>query len=248
LEALRLAGRRVAAVLVTTDKCYENPEDGLPRLEGDRLGGRDPYSSSKAAAEIAAAAYRQSFFGSPGAPQVATARAGNVIGGGDWAADRLLPDLARAFLGGQPAVIRRPEAVRPWQHVLEPLCGYLVLAERLAGGFDPGGGFASAWNFGPEPEDALTVAAVADLMAAAWEGRAAWEARPEPGAPFESGLLRLSVAKARESLGWRPRWRAAEAVRRAAAWYGASGRPGFEARGACLRDIKDYFDQGGEAS
>jgi CDP-glucose 4,6-dehydratase len=243
LEALRLAGRPAAAVLVTTDKCYENFEEVWGRRETDPLGGHDPYSASKAGAELAAAAWRRSFF--PGeflkehGVRVATARGGNVVGGGDWAADRLVPDLARAALAGRKALVRNPNSVRPWQHVLDCLAGYLLLAERLlAEPFAPR--WCSAWNFGPEAGDIWPVGRLADSFGAAWGPGAGWRDASEPGAPPETGFLSLCIDKARRDLGWRPRWSTAEAVERTAAWYKASARPGFQAAAACGRDVRDY--------
>ncbi len=209
LEAARQTGGVAACVCVTSDKCYENREWIWPYRETDPMGGHDPYSSSKGCAELVAAAYRSSFFPADAVPGgglgVATVRAGNVIGGGDWADDRLVPDLVRAFERGEAPVIRSPDAVRPWQHVLEALGGYLAIAERLAAGEAR---FADAWNFGPGDDDARPVAWIVERMRAAWGGDAA-APRPFGGAlpremPHEAGLLRLDSAKARAALGWRP--------------------------------------------
>ena len=191
LEAARRADGLRAVVVVTSDKCYENREWWWPYREDDALGGYDPYSSSKGCAELVTAAWRRSYFGGPASPAgVASARAGNVIGGGDWAEDRLVPDCMRAFGTSTPVVIRRPAAVRPWQHVLEPLAGYLLLAERLA----EGPGFAEAWNFGPSVDDARPVSWVVDRLVRFWGGDARWahdgseqphEAGPAPGRCLE---------------------------------------------------------------
>ena len=218
LEAARKVPGIQAIVVVTTDKCYENNESTRAYREEDRLGGADPYSASKACAELVAAACRSSFYaGQPGKAAVATARAGNVIGGGDWARDRLMPDCVRAFAAGEPVVLRHPAAVRPWQHVLEPLLGYLMLAEALAGA--KGADFASGWNFGPEPAGEGTVLQVASLAAKAW-GEAA-RIRPDPAASTfkESHILRLDSTKARQHLGWKPRWQLERAVGETARWY-----------------------------
>jgi CDP-glucose 4,6-dehydratase len=217
LDACRRAGSVKTIVSITTDKCYRN--DG--RAEGYRedapLGGHDPYSNSKACAELAAQAYRDSFLRDAGIG-LATARAGNVIGGGDYAEDRLVPDTARAFASGQPLEIRNPNATRPWQHVLEPLAGYLLLAERLHIDHDD---FATGWNFGPSPADVAPVGAVIDLFARHW-GKAS-EIVPQPGEhPHEAALLTLDSTAAYETLGWRPRLSLDEALEWSADWYRAA--------------------------
>ncbi len=216
LEAVRHTPSVEAVVVVTSDKCYENVE----RLEGyredDPLGGHDPYSASKAAAELITAAYRRSFFAAAG-PRVATVRAGNVIGGGDWAPDRLVPDAMRALGRGEPIRVRNAAAIRPWEHVLEPLGGYLRLAERLAGS----AAFAGAWNFGPHAADAVSVATLADLIVGQWDG-ARWESKPEGDAPPEAGLLRLDWSRARTRLGWQPGLTIKEAVELTVGWYRAA--------------------------
>ena len=222
LEAVRHTPSVEAVVIVTSDKCYENIERPEGYREDDPLGGHDPYSASKAAAELIAAAYRRSFFAA-GGPRVATVRAGNVIGGGDWAADRLVPDAMRALVQGEPIRVRNPLAVRPWEHVLEPLGGYLRLAERLTGGR----AFAGAWNFGPRDGDAVSVGTLADLIVGHWEG-AHWESTPETGAPHETGLLRLDWSKARRRLGWHPGLTLKEAVELTVAWYRAAAAPSSE--------------------
>lgn len=215
LEASRVSGEVQAIVNVTTDKCYENKEWLWPYRETDNLGGHDPYSSSKACAEIATAAYRKSFLADAGI-HVATARAGNVIGGGDWANDRLIPDFFRAIHRGEALRIRSPNAVRPWQHVLEPLAGYLLLAEKLLGSGD---GHADAWNFGPDLSDAKPVSWVVDHLCTRLQG-AKWaiEASPQP---HESRLLRLDSSKARSILNWAPRWPLHVALDRTVDWYQA---------------------------
>lgn len=217
LDACRRAGSVRTIVSVTTDKCYRN--DG--RAEGYRedapLGGHDPYSNSKACAEFAAQSYRDSFLRDAGIG-LATARAGNVIGGGDYAEDRLVPDAARAFSAGRPLAIRNPGATRPWQHVLEPLAGYLLLAERLHADREA---FARGWNFGPSPADVAPVGAVIDLFARFWDGGTGIVAQPGDH-PHEAATLTLDSTAAIERLGWRPRLGLDEALRWSADWYRAA--------------------------
>ena len=247
LEAARHLPSLRAAVVVTSDKCYENRETGAPFRETDPMGGFDPYSSSKGCAELAAAAYRRSFFppGGYGVKHhvlIATARAGNVIGGGDWAEDRLVPDLARAAADGRCVELRSPDAIRPWQHVFEPLAGYLMLGARLFAG---DAACSGAWNFGPDPrEGSLTVREAAALLARHWP-EVKFKAAPVPDAPHEAGLLRLDCAKARGELRWRPVWSAAEAFERTAVWYREyyrSGRVNTAADRECY--IKDAAARG----
>jgi CDP-glucose 4,6-dehydratase len=237
--ARRLEGLR-AVVIVSSDKCYQPDPGARGHREGDALGGADPYSSSKAAVELVVAAYRRSFFGGAGGAglAVASARAGNALGGGDWADDRLLPDLVRSFARGVPAFIRNPDAVRPFQHVLEPLSGYLVLAQRLHA---DGPAFAEAWNFGPRTEDVHPVRWVADRVAGYWGGGAAW--LPDRGPhPHESRALWLDSDKARTRLGWSPRWSLDVALTRSVAWYRAcrSNVTVEDVREATLADIDAY--------
>ena len=231
LEAARSASVR-AVLVVTTDKCYENREWVWPYREDEALGGHDPYSASKAAAELVTAAWRRSFLAASGVA-VASARAGNVVGGGDWAADRLVPDCIRAFLGGEQVRIRNPHATRPWQHVLDPLCGYLLLAERLLDGTD-----AEAWNFGPGPDEVGTVAEVVGMLAEAWGEGAGWVADAGPH-PHEAGLLAVDAAKARARLAWRPRLPLAAALRQTATWY-RRHRDGAAARQLIEDEIAAY--------
>jgi len=219
LEALRQLGQPCVVVNVTSDKCYENREWVWGYREDDSLGGHDPYSNSKACAELVTSAFRDSFFRVDAFAEhgvaVASARAGNVIGGGDWTRDQLIPDLMRAFVAGQPCLIRNPCAVRPWQFVLEPLRGYLMLAERLAE--DPGL-FASAWNFGPSEEDARPVSWIADELARSWGSLASW--RGDAGThPPEARYLRLDTSKTRASLGWQPLLPLERALAWTAEWY-----------------------------
>ncbi|WP_434632925.1 CDP-glucose 4,6-dehydratase [Chromobacterium sp. CV08] len=233
LEAVRQCPGVEAVVVVTTDKCYENHEWPWAYRESDALGGHDPYSSSKACAELVCASYRRSF--PEACAAVATARAGNVIGGGDWAADRLVPDLLRAFDEGRPLAIRSPDAVRPWQHVLEPLAGYLRLAERLASGQD---GAAAAWNFGPGDGSDRPVSWVADTLARLRGEGAGWH-RDGGGHPHEAGLLRLDSAKARTALGWAPRWDLEAALSATLAWHQA-WRRGEDMQDFTLGQIAAY--------
>ena len=213
LEAMRAQPGVAAAVIVTSDKCYANRETATAYHEADALGGHDPYSASKACAELATAAWRTAYFAGT-ATAVATARAGNVIGGGDWAAGRLVPDCVRGFAAGQTVRLRRPGATRPWQHVLDPLCGYLLLAERLCRHGDG----AAAWNFGPDPAQARDVRHVAGLLAEAWGEGAGWT--EDDGAhPHEAGRLAVDSAAARRVLGWRPRLALAPAIGWTVRWY-----------------------------
>jgi len=236
LEACRQAGTVKAIVVVTTDKCYENREWEHPYRECDPLGGYDPYSASKACAEIVTASYRDSFLKQAGIA-VATARAGNVIGGGDFSEDRLIPDAVRSFASDNPLVLRNPSATRPWQHVLEPLSGYLALAEKLLA--EPNGNFDEAWNFGPDPNDNATVGDVARRFSDLWGAGQIEEMAAHDG-PHEAGLLMLDSSKARERLGWKPRWDLDTALARTAEWYMAWHR-GEDVAELTQRQIEDYF-------
>lgn len=214
LEALRGRAELRAVVVVTTDKVYENHDTGEPFRERDPLGGHDPYSASKAAAEIVAASYRGAFFGGG---VVATARSGNVVGGGDWNVDRIVPDAIRAWSTGRELVVRNPAAVRPWQHVIEPLAGYLLLAQGVAR--DPS--FARAWNFGPDPSQCVPVADLVDALARAWGPGAAHRVVTDHAAPREAALLRLDATDAQRRLGWSPRWDLETCARLTVAGYRA---------------------------
>jgi CDP-glucose 4,6-dehydratase len=216
LEAIRDTSVR-AAVIVTTDKVYESREWLHPYRETDRLGGHDPYSASKAAAELVTASYRASFFGTAAASRVVTARAGNVIGGGDWADNRLVPDCLRAFSSGEPVRLRYPTAVRPWQHVLEPLSGYLKLAERL---LDDRAGPPPAWNFGPDHADEVEVGTVARTLADLW-GPGARVELDSTAHPPETSRLSLDNSLARHRLGWQPRWPLRRALQATVDWHRA---------------------------
>ena len=245
LEAARRGDTIRAIVIVTSDKCYENRNWPWGYRESDTLGGHDPYSSSKACAELAAAAWRASFFDAR-EPRIfiATARAGNVIGGGDWAEDRLVPDILRALVAGEPIRLRAPEAIRPWQHVLDPLTGYLLLAEKLCREGDACG---EAWNFGPADEGAKPVKWLAErLLRQLTQDRAPQEVPLETGAPplpSETHCLKLDSAKARARLGWRPRWNLETALGHTAAWYRA-WREGADMRDVTLRQIAAFSESG----
>lgn len=215
LEACRELPALRAVVIVTTDKCYENRERLQPYAEDDALGGHDPYSASKAAAEIIAASYRRSFF-DRGVAAVATARAGNVVGGGDWSEDRLIVDLVRSIGAGKPAVVRNIDAVRPWQHVLEPLSGYLTLAKALC---ERGRSVSPAFNFGPPADQARTVGEIVKAFAEQWGPGATWRHEPPADAPHEAGLLMLDPSRAINELGWRPRLDLTTTLRYTADWY-----------------------------
>ena len=233
LEAVRKTPGVKAVLNITTDKCYENREWVWPYRENEALGGHDPYSGSKACSELATAAWRRSFLDAAGV-QVASARAGNVIGGGDWAADRLVPDVLRALDAGRPLVVRSPLATRPWQHVLEPLSGYLTLAEKLC---SEGAAFAEAWNFGPDEADARPVQWIVETLCARVPG-AAWQHDAAPQ-PHEAHTLRLDSAKAHARLGWRPRWILSRALEATLEWHQA-WKAGADMAEFSLGQIREY--------
>lgn len=240
LEAIRRTPSVRAAVMVTTDKCYENREQREGYTETDALGGHDPYSASKGAAEIVIASYRRSFFSATGSAGIASARSGNVVGGGDWSADRIVPDLVRAVEAGSPLAVRNPGSVRPWQHVLEPLHGYLLLAERLLS--DPMG-YAGAWNFGPAPDQVHTVRELVEAMLERM-GKGTWRGTNGTAQPHEAGLLMLNIDKAMRRLGWRPKLSLAETVRLTVEWY--MDRDTKDPLELCRTQIDEYYDRGGK--
>jgi len=239
LEAARAVEGRLAVVVVTSDKCYENRDWPWGYRESDRLGGRDPYSSSKACAELVSRSFRDSFFPvseyDAHGVALATARAGNVVGGGDWTPDQLIPDVMRAFEAGEAVRLRSPRAIRPWQHVLDCLAGYLKLAELLTA---KGPEFSGAWNFGPPADDTLPVLSVVEALAAGWGRGASWQLDPGPH-PHEASCLRLDSARARAELGWRPRLDLAQAIDWTLGWYRRrlSGEP---PRDLCREQIALY--------
>ena len=240
LEALRPLQHPCSVVLITTDKVYANREWEWGYREDDRLGGHDPYSASKAAMELMAASWRASFCG-PAAHQtrhlaLATARAGNVIGGGDWAADRIVPDAMRALAAGEPIAVRNPVATRPWQHVLEPLAGYLQLAQRLHAERDR---HSQAYNFGPAAEANRPVEELVEQLLAHWPGATGWRDASQSGAPHEAGLLHLVADRAQQQLGWRPRWDFVTTAARTAGWY-RRVHQGEAALVCCLDDLRAY--------
>jgi CDP-glucose 4,6-dehydratase len=242
LDAIRRVPSVRAVVVITTDKCYENREWLWGYREEDRLGGIDPYSNSKACAELVTAAYRSSYFPLARFKEhkvgLASARAGNVIGGGDWSEDRLIPDLVRGFLSGNPVEIRNPHAIRPWQHVLEPLAGYISLAEHLIGN---GAEFAGAWNFGPADDDVWPVGRIADAIVAMWGSGAKWIHNSAEN-PHEAGHLKLDASKARALLGWRTLLPIEQGLRWAAEWYLAC-RQGADMQAFTQCQIAEYQDR-----
>ena len=239
LEAVHACGSVRAVVNVTTDKCYENKEHLRGYKEGEPLGGYDPYSSSKACSELVTSAYRNSFFNPAEYKKhgvaLATARAGNVIGGGDWAADRLIPDMIRAALKGEKVRIRNPRAIRPWQHVLEPLSGYLLLAEKL---YMSGPSYGGAWNFGPVAGDAKDVEWIVKRMFGRWTETPGYVI-DKGRHPHEAHYLKLNSSKARRELGWRPRWHIGEAIDRIITWTRAYAAK-EDMYEVCLGQIREY--------
>ena len=242
LEALRELPGPCTAVLITTDKVYRNNEWLYGYRENDPLGGHDPYSSSKAAAELAIASWRKSYCGNDSHQtpnlRIASARAGNVIGGGDWAEDRIVPDAIRALAEGKPIGIRNPKATRPWQHVLEPLSGYLTLAEQLTSTSDAGP-LASSFNFGPQLEANRSVLELVEESLRYWPGQ--WEDQSDPTSPHEANLLNLVVDKAHHQLGWQPRWPFETTVERTVNWYRRIEERQASALECCLDDLTAYL-------
>lgn len=235
LEALRLAADTRVFVNVTTDKCYENREWVWGYKEGDHLGGHDPYSSSKACSELVTASYRRSFFSSENAMAVATARAGNVIGGGDWSKDRLIPDILEAFRQNEVVTIRNPAATRPWQHVLEPLSGYLILAQKL---FEGDQVARDAWNFGPSDEGIKPVSYLVESLANGWPGGGEWKI-DDSEQPHEANLLKLDISKVKALLGWCPTWTLDRTIESILAWNACYQRGG-NLRDETMRQIEVF--------
>ena len=239
LECCRRADSVKVIVNVTTDKCYENREWAWGYRENDSLGGYDPYSSSKACSELVTEGYRKSFFHLDSfaihGKSLASARAGNVFGGGDWQVDRIVPDCIRALEHGEPIIVRSRHAVRPWQHVLEPLSGYLLLAQKMA---EKPAHYSEAWNFGPEASSFLSVGSLVDRIVKAWgEGR--WEDHSKPGALHETNLLKLDISKAKMQLGWSPVWNIDKTITRTVSWY-RQYHVG-KMHDLCCRQIIDYM-------
>lgn len=239
LEAVRAVGTVRAVVVVTSDKCYENREWVWSYRENEPMGGYDPYSNSKSCSELVVSAYRSSYFNPVDYEKhgvaLASARAGNVIGGGDWAGDRLIPDMLRAVAAGQPVVIRSPHAIRPWQHVLEPLMGYLSLVEKMWGN---GPEFSEGWNFGPNDDDAKPVEWIVNKMTGQWGGGATWK-MDDHEHPHEAHYLKLDCSKAKSRLNWRPRWNIEQAIERIIAWHRAY-LAGENMREISLKQIGGY--------
>ncbi|WP_375325919.1 CDP-glucose 4,6-dehydratase [Flagellimonas sp. GZD32] len=236
LESARSCKNLKAIVSVTTDKCYENKEWVWGYRENEPMGGHDPYSSSKGCAELVTAAYRNSFFNNSDSAFLASARAGNVIGGGDWADDRLIPDILRAFEKSERVVIRNPKSTRPWQHVLEPLSGYLVLAQQL---YRDGKDYDEAWNFGPNDEDCKPVSWILDQMVGYWGEGAIWELDKGKN-PHEANFLKLDCSKAKSGLDWEPKWNLNHTLNLIVNWHRGwlSSENMFE---HCLKEIEDYL-------
>ncbi|HWO96613.1 MAG TPA: CDP-glucose 4,6-dehydratase [Bacillus sp. (in: firmicutes)] len=250
LEAVRQARQQginiQAFINVTTDKCYENKEWCWGYRESDPLGGHDPYSSSKACSELVTAAYRSSYFMNHDDKQsvlgIATARAGNVIGGGDWSKDRLIPDCTKAILDGREMIIRNPSSIRPWQHVLEPLKGYLMLAEKLA---ENAAKYSGAWNFGPEAEDCKSVGWIVEQLCEKWGGEISFKVMSDPLALHEANFLKLDNSKAKAELGWKPLWPLGQSLEQIVQWTKAYGQK-EDMRVISLQQLHDYA-LGGEA-
>ncbi|OZB49615.1 MAG: CDP-glucose 4,6-dehydratase [Polynucleobacter sp. 39-45-136] len=239
LESIRFCKSVKAVVIVTTDKCYENKEWVWGYRENEPMGGYDPYSNSKGCAELITSSYRQSFFSEKDYQKhgvaIASARAGNVIGGGDWSSDRLVPDAISAFESGEALMIRNPLATRPWQHVLEPLSGYLVLTQSL---YEQGEAFNGAWNFGPNEADARSVQEVVGLLISQWGSAVSWQQDGQP-APHEAHFLKLDCSKARQELGWSARWSLEKAIEAIVQWHDVFRKQG-DTLSLMLSQIRDY--------
>lgn len=242
IDGVRKTKHPCTVVVVSSDKCYENREQNAGYVETDAMGGFDPYSASKGCTELVVSSMRRSFFPPERIHQhgvkIASARAGNVIGGGDWAQDRIVADFARAIANGQPVQMRNPHAIRPWQHVLEPLSGYLTLAATMIDSDDAR--WCDAWNFGPTPGTEVPVRTLVQYVIDAWGSGQAIDAH-DPNAPHEAHFLRLSIEKARSQLGWRPRWTVEEAAHRLAIWYKRYYEGDRDMLAACRTDIGDYI-------
>jgi CDP-glucose 4,6-dehydratase len=237
LEAARSCDNLKSIVSVTTDKCYENKELQRGYKENEPMGGHDPYSSSKGCAELVTSAYRRSFFNNNNSAFIASARAGNVIGGGDWAEDRLIPDILRAFEKSQLVIIRNPMSTRPWQHVLEPLSGYLVLAQEL---FVDGENYTGGWNFGPKDEDCKPVSWILDEMVKLWGDDSNWRLDKDNN-PHEANFLKLDCSKAANQLKWFPKWRLKESLETIVNWHRVF-ISGGNVQKQCLIEIKKYLN------
>lgn len=235
LESARNCPSLKAIVNVTTDKCYENKEWVWGYREDEPMGGHDPYSSSKACAELVTSAYQRSFFNIEWSPSLASVRAGNVIGGGDWADDRLIPDILRAFEKNNPVIIRNPLSTRPWQHVLEPLSGYLVLAQHL---YEQGHEYDEGWNFGPNDTDVKPVSWILDEMVNIWGQDAQWEI-DDKNHPHEAGYLKLDCSKARARLAWQPTWNLSKTLNKIVCWQKA-WQQGADMKVHCYNEIQEY--------
>jgi len=232
LEAIRSVDTVQASILITTDKCYENREWYWGYREIDPVGGHDPYSSSKGAAELLIASYRESYL-----PNIASVRAGNVIGGGDWAEDRIIPDIIRAFQQNKTVEIRNPHAIRPWQHVLEPLAGYMQLAEQI---INCGEEYAEAWNFGPKEEDAKPVQWIVEQMAKQWGNSANWKI-DQANHPHEANYLKLDCSKAHAKLNWEPKWNLQTALQKIIEWHKLDPNIGNYKK-ICVEQIEEYVE------
>jgi len=234
LEVARSCSNLKAIINITTDKCYENEEYDKSYKETDSLGGYDPYSSSKGCAELVASAYRSSFFNDLGIG-LASVRAGNVIGGGDWAEDRLIPDILRSFQKNKPVIIRNQNATRPWQHVLEPLSGYLILAQKL---YNNTKDYSEGWNFGPKEQDVRSVDWILDKMILNWPG-ASWKLSQDSN-PYEADFLKLDISKAKSKLNWRPIWQLSYALKKIILWHKA-WKNQDDMQAICLLEIEEYM-------
>lgn len=235
LEAARKCSDLKAIVSVTTDKCYENKEWVWGYRENEAMGGHDPYSSSKGCAELVTSAYRRSFYSDDNSPNLASARAGNVIGGGDWAQDRLIPDILRAFENAESVIVRNPISTRPWQHVLEPLSGYLILAQELYNDSS----YAEGWNFGPKDEDCQSVSQILEKMVVQWGKGAKWELDINSN-PHEAGFLKLDCSKAKNKLLWEPNWNLDKTLKLIVQWH-QDWLAGMNANELCRKQIKEYI-------